>query len=89
MLTTRRGSGFRRATGSDEEEEVGAVGSGKQRGPARGGCGCWRQLGKAATEVAAVDAIVGGKKMRRARLEATTAAREDGCSLRLHDGEEE
>ncbi|RRT46221.1 hypothetical protein B296_00049084 [Ensete ventricosum] len=33
MLTTRRGSGFRRATGSDEEE-VGAAGSGKQRGPA-------------------------------------------------------
>ncbi|RWW43469.1 hypothetical protein BHE74_00050880, partial [Ensete ventricosum] len=31
-----------------------------------------------------------GKKMRRARLEATTAARGDGCSLRLrlHDGEE-
>ncbi|RWW28882.1 hypothetical protein GW17_00006622 [Ensete ventricosum] len=30
-----------------------------------------------------------GKKMRRARLEVTAAAREDGCSLRLHDEEEE
>ncbi|RRT42129.1 hypothetical protein B296_00038224 [Ensete ventricosum] len=30
-----------------------------------------------------------GKKIRKARLEATTTAREDGCCLRLHDGEEE
>ncbi|RRT41681.1 hypothetical protein B296_00057635 [Ensete ventricosum] len=35
------------------------VRSGKQQGLTRGGYGCWRQLGKATTEVAAVDAIVG------------------------------
>ncbi|RWW51546.1 hypothetical protein BHE74_00042099, partial [Ensete ventricosum] len=65
-------------TGSSEEEEVGAAGSGEGRllatvgqGYDKGGCR--------------------GKKMRRVRLEATTTAREDGCSLRLwlHDGEEE
>ncbi|RWV84792.1 hypothetical protein GW17_00053467 [Ensete ventricosum] len=76
----KEGSGFRRATGSGEEEEVGAAGSGEGwlrllvtvgQGYDRGGCR--------------------GKKMRRAQLEATAAAREDGCSLRLrlHDGEEE
>ncbi|RZR89539.1 hypothetical protein BHM03_00017278 [Ensete ventricosum] len=35
MLTTRRGSGFQRATGSGEDEEVGAAGSNKRWGPVR------------------------------------------------------
>ncbi|RZR95730.1 hypothetical protein BHM03_00024603 [Ensete ventricosum] len=45
MLTTTR------AAGSDEEEEVGAAGSDKQWGLARGLCGCGQQLGKAAIEL--------------------------------------
>ncbi|RZR96155.1 hypothetical protein BHM03_00025132 [Ensete ventricosum] len=89
MLTIRRGSGFRQATGPVRkrkwEQQVRlAAGFGEGwlwllatvgQGCDRGGCGrC--DCG-------------GGKKMRRARLEVTVAAREDGCSLRLHDREEE
>ncbi|RWV81122.1 hypothetical protein GW17_00057487 [Ensete ventricosum] len=81
MLTIRRGSGFRRATGSGEEEEVGATGSGEG----------WLRL--LATVGQCCDrGGCRGKKMRRARLEETTAARGDGCNLRLRlydDGEEE
>ncbi|RZS18022.1 hypothetical protein BHM03_00050275 [Ensete ventricosum] len=58
-----------------EEEEAGAAGYGKQRGYDKGG---YSRCGCGR-----------GKKMRRARLEATTTAWEDGCSLRSHDGEEE
>ncbi|RZS27356.1 hypothetical protein BHM03_00060844 [Ensete ventricosum] len=58
MLTTRRGSGFRQATGSDEEEEVRVAGSSKQRGPTRDAL--WQQEAEAVLLCADGEEVVGG-----------------------------